>query len=143
MSSCVRLRLNSPNSGQFSVSQLSSIFYTFLDVLCHPECSKKFSPKMFFHPNFFWMKQGATQCYQAFLVYLGVNNEIEVAFFVHITNSYVLVVTKFETMERFPGILNTLWMIKGGIFFYPYDIFQLLFFFQPAQSFTFPRVVRV
>ena len=34
----------------------------FLDVLCHPECSKKFTQ------NFFWVKQGATQCYQAFLV---------------------------------------------------------------------------
>ena len=29
---------------------------------------KKFSPKFFFHPNFFWVKQGMTQCYQAFLV---------------------------------------------------------------------------
>ena len=24
-----------------------SLFYVFLDVLCHPECSKKFSPQMF------------------------------------------------------------------------------------------------
>ncbi len=24
-----------------------SLFYVFLDVLCHPECSKKFSPKIF------------------------------------------------------------------------------------------------
>ncbi len=30
--------------------------------LCHPECS--FQPKIF-HPKFFWVKQGATQCYQA------------------------------------------------------------------------------
>ena len=48
-----------------SVSQkifLLSIFYVFLDILCHLECLKKFSPKIF------WVKQGATQCYQAFLV---------------------------------------------------------------------------
>ena len=29
---------------------------------------KKFDLKFFFHPKFFWMKQGATQCYQAFLL---------------------------------------------------------------------------
>ncbi len=36
-----------------------SLFYAFLAVLCHPECS------IFFHPKFFsnelWVKQGATQ----------------------------------------------------------------------------------
>ncbi len=56
-----------------------SIFYAFLDVFCHPECSKNFLPKMFFHPNFFWVKQGATQCYQAFLVFFEiVQNEFPV-----------------------------------------------------------------
>ena len=30
---------------------------------------KKFSPKIFFHPKFFWVKQSTTQCYQAFLVW--------------------------------------------------------------------------
>ena len=45
-----------------------SLFYAFLDVLCHLECSKKILPKNFFHPKFFWVRQGATQCYQAFLV---------------------------------------------------------------------------
>ena len=29
---------------------------------------KKFHPKNFFHPKFFWVKQGVTQCYQTFLV---------------------------------------------------------------------------
>ncbi len=42
-----------------------SLFYAFLDVSCYPEC---FSPQIFFHPKFFWVKHGATQCYQAFLV---------------------------------------------------------------------------
>ena len=44
-------------------------FYAFLDVLCYPECSKILSPKIFIHPKFVWVKQGATQCYQAFLVW--------------------------------------------------------------------------
>ena len=43
-------------------------FYAFLDVSCHPECSKKCSPQFFFHPKLFWVKQGATQCCQALLV---------------------------------------------------------------------------
>ena len=46
-----------------------SLFYAFLDVFCQPECSKKFSPKMFFYPKLFSVKQGMTQCYQAFLVF--------------------------------------------------------------------------
>ena len=46
-----------------------SLFYTFLDVSCHPDCLKRFLPQMFFHPKFFWVKQGATQCYQAFWVF--------------------------------------------------------------------------
>ncbi len=33
-----------------------------------PPLKKFFSSKFFFHPKFFWVKQGATQCYQAFLV---------------------------------------------------------------------------
>ena len=38
-----------------------SLFYAFLDVSCHPECSKNtFHPKIFF--NELWVKQ----CYQAF-----------------------------------------------------------------------------
>ncbi len=28
----------------------------------------KISPEIFFHPKFFWVKQGVPQCYQAFLV---------------------------------------------------------------------------
>ena len=43
-------------------------FLVFLHVSCHPECSKKFSPQIFFHPKIFLVKQGATQCCQAFLV---------------------------------------------------------------------------
>ncbi len=42
------------------LSRTSRLCYAY--VLCHPECLKKFYPK------FFWVKQGATQYYQAFLV---------------------------------------------------------------------------
>ena len=47
-----------------------SLFYAFLDVSCHPECSEKIFTPIVFQPKFvfneLWEKQGATQCYQAF-----------------------------------------------------------------------------
>ena len=39
------------------------MFYAILSA------QKKFHPKLFFTQNFFWVKQGATQCYLAFLVF--------------------------------------------------------------------------
>ncbi len=50
-----------------------SLVYAFLDVSCHPECSNLYP---IFTQNFsdeLWVKQGATQCYQAFLIYLAVS----------------------------------------------------------------------
>ena len=57
---------------------LLSLFYAFLDILCHPECSKNFHPKFFFHPKIFWVKQGVTQCYQAFLFFFFRSDENEI-----------------------------------------------------------------
>ncbi len=42
------------SSGNFKQLLFSEFFFFF---------------KIFFHPKFFWVKQGATQCYQAFLVW--------------------------------------------------------------------------
>ena len=41
---------------KFFFTSKDFLTFTFLDVLCHPECSKNF------HPKFVWVKQGTTQC---------------------------------------------------------------------------------
>ncbi len=43
-----------------------SLCHAFLDVSCYPECSKKISPQFVLSPKKLWVKQSATQCYQAF-----------------------------------------------------------------------------
>ncbi len=44
--------------------QFQNKFSHFLDVSCHPECSNKICSPIFF--NELWVKQGATQCNEAF-----------------------------------------------------------------------------